>query len=219
MKSLDKDILYKPQILFDDNHVCVALKPPGMAVPIENSGDESLEGFLIHYYKKKLGKDTIFLQPIHRLDKPVGGIVIFARSSKALQRLQEAQRRKEIAKFYLAKVHGWIQNNKALVKHNLIHGDYEAHVVESGGKEAQLKYMCIEKNQEASLLVIQLLTGRYHQIRIQLSTLGHPIIGDQKYGSSIKMRQNKILLYHTKVSFTHPVTKKRMTFKERPTFF
>lgn len=219
MKFLDNDALYEPHILFDDNHLCIAVKPPGMAVPIENSGDESLEGFLLNYYRKKLCKETIFLQPIHRLDKPVGGIVIFARSSKALQRMQEAQRQKEIAKFYLAKVHGKIRKNKAILKHFLIHGDHEAHVVESGGKEAQLKYICLEKNSESSLLMIQLLTGRYHQIRVQLSTIGHPVIGDQKYGSWTKMRQNKILLYHTKISFVHPVTKKRMVFKVRPTFF
>ena len=219
MKFSDKDNPFKPQILFSDNHICVAVKPPGMVVPIENNQIENLEHYLKSYFQNLLGKETVFIRPIHRIDKPVGGIVVFARSSKAVKRLQESQRAGDIKKFYVAKVHGLVTKPKEVLTHRLIHGDYRAEIVKSGGKEARLYYRRLKSNQEESLLSIRLLTGRYHQIRIQLSSIGHPIIGDHKYGSTQKLKQHKILLYHTKISFPHPTTRKRMVFKARPDYF
>lgn len=216
MKYLDKEPGIEPKILYSDNHLCVVVKPPGMVVPIENNHVKSLEGFLKEYFQKELQKDVIFLRPIHRLDKPVGGIVIFARSSKALKRLQEAQRNKEIKKFYIAKVHGKVKEKRALLSDKLIHGDHRAEVDEIHGKEAKLYYRVIKVYSDESLLTIRLITGRYHQIRAQLSNIGHPIIGDHKYGSQSKKLEKFIALYHTKISLPHPVTKKEMVFTVRP---
>lgn len=219
MKSSDKDNHFKPQILFSDNHICVAIKPPGMVVPIENNQVENLEQYLKSYFQNLLGKETVFIRPIHRIDKPVGGIVVFARSSKAIKRLQQSQRDGDIKKFYVAKVHGSVTKSKEVLTHELIHGDYRAEIVKSGGKEARLYYRRLKSNHKESLLSIRLLTGRYHQIRIQLSSIGHPIIGDNKYGSTQKLERHKILLYHTKISFPHPTTRKRMVFTARPDYF
>lgn len=217
MKFSDKDS--KPQIVYSDNHVCVALKPPGMVVQMEDNQRESLESYLKSYFQRLLDKETIYLLPIHRLDKPVGGLVVFARSSKAMKRLQEAQRNKEIQKFYVAKVHGVLKQKRALLKHFLFHGDYRAIVDPKRGKEAKLLYRVIREFRDESLLTIRLLTGRYHQIRAQLSAIGHPILGDEKYGSNQKFERDAITLFHTKVSFPHPVTKKRMVFTVRPNTF
>lgn len=219
MKSLDKDNPFKPEILFSDNHICVVVKPPGMVVPIENHQVENLEGHLKKHFQKVLNKETVFLKPIHRIDKPVGGIVIFARSSKALKRLQEAQRLKQIEKFYLAKVHGKVKQARALLTHLLVHGDHRAEIDFKNGKESQLRYQKVTEDQSNSLLSIRLLTGRYHQIRIQLSAIGHPIIGDIKYGSNYNFMNEQILLYHTKITFPHPTTQKNMVFCVRPDYF
>ena len=180
MKYSDKDKIFSEMILFEDNHLCIAIKPAGMVVPIENDPQNSLEGYLKRLYQKKLGKEAIFLRPIHRLDKPVCGIVVFARSSKALKRLHEAQRNKTIQKYYLACVTGEVQTHSKILNHQLVHGNFRAEVVAKGGKNAQLKYRSIVKKQSHSLLAVRLMTGRYHQIRAQLSAMGHPIIGDQK---------------------------------------
>lgn len=216
MKYFDKDKGAKPQILYSDNHLCVALKPPGIVVPIENNAHESLEGYLKAYFQKTLRKETVYLRPMHRLDKPVGGIVIFARSSKAMRRLQEAQRNKEIKKFYIAKVHGRVKENKKILVHKLVHGDYRALIDNEKGKEAKLYYRAIKAYSNESILSIRLFTGRYHQIRAQLSNIGHPIIGDHKYGASDSSNKKSIALYHTKISLPHPITKKEMVFTVRP---
>lgn len=217
MKFLDKD--NKPQVIYSDNHICVALKPPGMVVPIENNQRENLEAYLKTYFQKKLNKETIYLRPMHRLDKPVGGLVVFARSSKAMKRLQESQRNKQIQKFYVAKVHGVLRQKKALLRHFLFHGDYQAIIDPKKGKESKLLYRVVEESKNTSLLSVRLLTGRYHQIRAQFSTIGHPILGDNKYGSGLTFDKGAINLFHTKISFPHPVTQKQMVFTVRPTYF
>jgi len=217
MKYLDKEKGTKPQILYSDNHICVALKPPGMVVPIENNVRESLEGYLKAHFQKELNKEIIYLRPMHRLDKPVGGIVVFARSSKAMRRLQEAQKKKEIKKFYFAKVHGRIKKSRDLLVHKLIHGDYRAEIDEEHGKEAKLCYRALKRYSNESVLSIRLLTGRYHQIRMQLSDIGHPILGDHKYGSD--QNGSSIALFHTKIILPHPTLKKNMVFTVRPEYF
>lgn len=219
MKYSDKDSHIKLRLLYSDNHLCVVIKPPGMVVPIENDPENSLEYLVKLHFQKELGKKVVFLQPIHRLDKPVGGLVVFARSSKALSRMNEAQRNKDYQKFYLVKVCGAVKKERDVLVHQLIHDEYFAKVVKKGGKEAILTYRRVYSKPQESLLVVQLHSGRYHQIRAQLSAIGHPIIGDSKYGAP-KLGQNKmILLYHTKMIITHPVTKKKMMFKVRPDYF
>lgn len=214
MKFLDKE----PKIIFHDSHLLVAIKPAGLVVPIEDRGVDSFEGWIKEHLKKKLKKETIFLRPIHRLDKPVEGIVVFARSSKALSRLNKAQREKQFEKFYVAKVSGTLRKSHGLLRHFMIHGDYRAEIVKKEGKEAKLLYRCLQSDKKESLLSIKLQSGRYHQIRAQFAFVGHPILGDARYQSREWYKKNQIALYHTKISFTHPVTKKKLIFKFRPEF-
>jgi 23S rRNA pseudouridine1911/1915/1917 synthase len=213
MKSSDKE----PKILFHDNHVLVAIKPAGMVVQ-EDEEEESIsfEGWIKEYLQKTLKKETIFIKPVHRLDKPVEGLVLFARSSKALSRLHLTQRDKSFEKFYIAKISGHLKKPRGLLKHSLLHGDFRAEVVKEGGKEAKLRYRKVQESEQDSLVSIKLLTGRYHQIRAQFAEIGHPIVGDDRYQSLRKYKKNQIALYHTKLLFPHPITKKRLVFKFRP---
>lgn len=216
MKSSDSE---KPRILFEDSHLFVVYKPAGMVVPIEDRGIDSLEGYCKELLKKRLHKANIFLRPIHRLDKPVEGIVVFARSSKALSRLNQEQREKQIEKFYVAEVSGRAKKKQGLLIDQMIHGDYRAEFVEKGGKEAKLRYRVVQEKEDTSILSIKLLTGRYHQIRAQLSKAGHPILGDQRYQSRKRYKKNQIALVHTKMVLKHPTLKKKMVFKWRPQSF
>ncbi len=215
MKFLGKDMIFKPQILFHDNHICVAVKAPGQVVQMEE-GVKSLEKWVKEKLKQELQKEVIFLQPIHRLDKPAQGLVIFARSSKALTRLQEAMRQDQIEKFYLAIVEGHLKKQQGQLIHQLIHADYHAQVVQSNGKKAHLYYRTFRKKGSQTILSVKLVTGRYHQIRAQFAHVGHPIVGDKRYGAKSQLEQEAIALYHTKTLFRHPVTKKRLVFTIRP---
>lgn len=216
MKLFGKDPSYNlPEILYSDQHVLVAFKPAGWVVPIETQHAQSLERYIKEMLQKKLGRDNIFLRPIHRLDKPVRGLVLFARSSKGLSRLNKALREKQVEKFYLAKVSKTPEKKMGMLTHNLVHGDYQAELVEEGGKEAKLIYRVIDQGEE-SLLSVKLLTGRYHQIRAQLSAIGHPILGDKKYKCKGPYSSKKIALYHTKVVFPHPTLKRKCVVALRP---
>lgn len=191
MKSLDNDA-----ILYCDNHLLAVNKPSGLPT----QGDESLTTLAKAWVKEKFKKPgRVFLEPIHRLDKPVSGIVLFARTSKALSRLQEQQRARTIRKIYRARVEKAPQQQEATLEHNIEHGDHRAHILKEGGKRAILHYKTVGKN----LLEIELLTGRYHQIRAQLSAIGCPIVGDAKYGA--KSKSDKISLHHARMEFVHPV--------------
>ncbi len=219
MKRFDKDTLFNPFILYEDNHLCVAYKPPGFVVPIENHPVTSLEGFLIAHYQQKLKKETVFLRPIHRLDKPVGGIVVFARSSKGLKRLQEAQKKKGFDKFYVALTDSKMMSYKGDLINELIHGDHRAEIVKSGGKLSKLSYRVLKQGSQKSLVCIRLHTGRYHQIRVQFQSVGSPIVGDAKYGSLSHWIKDSIALFHTKIILPHPIGGKLLTFKLRPSYF
>jgi len=218
MKFLDREEMLKnPEIVFCDNHILVVAKPAGMPTQDVDTHDLSLEQYAKQWIKKKYEKPgNVFLHAIHRLDKPVAGLVIFARTSKALSRLQEMQRERQIEKVYLAYVEGILLNKKQDLVHYLYHEEFRSLVVSSShpeGKKAELHYDVLKENAVFSLLKIVLVTGRYHQIRSQLSAIGHPILGDKKYGSKIPYQGLGIALFHTKVTFLHPVTKEKLTFE------
>ncbi len=184
--------------LYSDNHVLILQKPPGVATQPDFHEEAR------SWVKKTCNKPgNVFLEPIHRLDKPVGGLVLFARTSKALSRLQAAMRDRLIAKTYLARVEGELPEEEGVLRHHLLHGNYRA-VVDLKGKEAILHY-----RKKAPFVEIDLITGRYHQIRAQFSAVGHPIIGDRKYGS--KSPSQDIALLHWKISFPHPISKEKIT--------
>lgn len=201
MKPLDN-----AAILYHDNHLLVVDKPPDVAT--QPDLEEAAKAWVKVKYQKP---GAVFLQPIHRLDKPVSGLVLFARTSKALSRLQEEMRARKIEKVYLAWVEGAPPESEGKLVHYLEHGSFRAHLSKTG-KEAILHYKLLEKKKENSLLEIHLVTGRYHQIRAQLAAVGCPILGDDKYGSQ-KPWPKGIALCHAEMRLIHPVTKEKVVFK------
>lgn len=194
MKCLDKE-----NIIYCDNHILVVDKPAEIAT------QPDLEILAKAWIRKKYNKPgNVFLEPIHRLDKPVRGLVLFARTSKALSRLQAMMRAREIKKTYIALVEGSLPKKEGTLKHHLSHGSHRAHI-DDDGKGAVLHYRVLEKKEKTTLLEIELETGRYHQIRAQLATIGCPVVGDKKYGSHMPYKCG-IALTHVKLEFTHPVT-------------
>lgn len=202
-------------VIFEDNHLLVLNKPAGLVTQPNGIDRDSLESLAKAYIKEKYNKPgNVFLHAIHRLDKPVSGIVVFAKTSKALSRLNESIRNKQAKKIYHAWVEGIPKLKEATLENYLIHDDYMATIGAKstpGAKLARLSYRVIETKQNESLLEIILETGRYHQIRAQLSAAGHPILGDAKYGS--KKRQTEIALSHVRLEIEHPVTHEIMLFQ------
>lgn len=192
MKSLDN-------ALYEDNHIFAAHKPKGIAT--QPDFVEICKAWLKKKYKKP---GRVFLEPIHRLDKAVSGIVLFAKTSKALTRLQKEMREKKIHKTYRATVEGVLMKKEGKLTHFLIHDEYRARV-DKTGKESILHYTLLTQKKDRAEVEIILETGRYHQIRAQFAAIGHPVVGDQKYGSKMKFPEG-ILLSHVRIEFTHPVT-------------
>ena len=216
MKSSDN-----VEILFSDNHILVVLKPADLLTQPSDSNDESLEAFAKAWVKKEYHKEgEVFLHCIHRLDRPVSGLVLFARTSKALSRLNEQSRAMEIQRIYTAEVEGILPQKMGQLDHFLIHGDFRAIVAKEGAegaKHARLTYQVLHYMPHSTLVRIELETGRYHQIRAQFSAVGHPIIGDKKYGS--KSGDGSVLRLHCgQISFAHPVTKELLNFESPPPF-
>lgn len=186
--------------LYLDNHVLVLFKPAGIATQPDFTKQAK------QFIKEKFNKPgAVFLHPIHRLDKPVSGLVLFARTSKALSRLNESMRKGKIQKTYQAWVEGEV-DKEGILQHTLLHGDHIA-IVDPSGKEARLSYKRLGMRNGQSKVEIELHTGRYHQIRIQFSHIGHPIVGDVKYGAT--HQEPEIALTHFRLAFPHP-TKEKM---------
>jgi 23S rRNA pseudouridine1911/1915/1917 synthase len=197
-----------------DNHIFLAEKPAG--IPTQGGLDIEAKKWIKERFNKP---GNVFLEPIHRLDKPVSGLVLFARTSKALSRLQEEMREKSIKKTYFALVEGTLPFPEADLEHRLVHDDFRARIAEKGeseGKLARLHYKVMKKKEGITLLEIDLITGRYHQIRAQLSHIGCPILGDAKYGSHHPFLGPGIALHHGQLSFIHPTTREPLTFHSTP---
>lgn len=211
----------QPNILFEDSHLLIIEKPAGLpsqATPDGRVGAEDLIRTMIEQRDKKPGK--AFLHVLHRLDGAVSGLLLFAKSSKALSRVTKEIREQKVEKFYVAVVEGqapWTEGT--LLLDFVAHSSHKA-IAKSekmGGKEAKLKIIRnIHLSENSSLLLLKLETGRYHQIRFQLSKRGFPIVGDHLYGSTREYEKGKILLHHAIISFCHPVVKKTYTFSSIP---
>lgn len=206
------------EVLFEDNHIMVVNKPAGVLTQSNGTDQKSLEDIAKAWVKKFYCKPgNVFLTPIHRLDKPASGIVLFAKTSKALSRLNESMRSHQMHKTYMALVEGTPIQSEATLENYLIHDDFQARIATEGEPEAKLArlhYRVIKKQQSHSLLEIHLETGRYHQIRCQLSAIGHPIVGDGRYGS--RKPSEYIALLHCKFEFPHPITGALLTFETLP---
>jgi 23S rRNA pseudouridine1911/1915/1917 synthase len=198
-------------ILYEDNHLLILNKPAGLLTEPSGTEQDSLQIQAKLYLKEKYQKPgNVYLGIVHRLDKPASGIVMFAKTSKALSRLNKSMREKKFKKTYLAIVENKPLKDADVLEHYLIHDDYKAMVSSKTNPQAKyckLSYKLLKKIDNNYLLEIILDTGRYHQIRAQLSAIGCPIVGDQKYGAKQLLKvKNTIALQHTHFEMIHPVT-------------
>lgn len=206
------------EIIFCDNHLLIVDKPAGISTQPHDKNIDNLTDRAKNWLKQKFQKPgNVFLEPVHRLDKPVSGLVLFARTSKALSRLQEMMREQKIEKTYFAWIEGQLPQKEGVLEHYLVHEEYRARLVDSShaqAKLARLNYVQRDQKNGKSLIEIQLLTGRYHQIRAQCSAAGCPIIGDARYGSSHSWKKDQIALHHGRLKFFHPVLKQELCFEQ-----
>ena len=197
----------KLEILYSDNHLLAVNKEGGLLTQDSGSGKDNLESLAREFVKiEKRKKGNVFLHACHRIDKEVSGIVLFARTSKALKRLTSKNYREKMEKIYHAIVEGNINKKSDQLIDYLLHQNYRSVISckdNIKAKRAILDYKFLEKHSKGIKLEIKLLSGRYHQIRAQLSNLGNPILGDTKYGA--KEFCSEIALHHHKLSFHHPV--------------
>lgn len=198
------------QIIYEDNHLLAVNKPAGLLTQPSGTSQESLEALCKQWIKEKYHKPgNVFLEAAHRLDKPVSGIVLFARTSKALSRLHASLREKKALKIYLALVDKPPILAEGILEHYLLHDSHHTRIVGSttpGAQFARLNYRLLGPKKEGYLLEIHLETGRYHQIRAQLAAAGFPIWGDERYGSQRYLPGNQIALHHHRLEIDHPVT-------------
>lgn len=210
-----------PEIVYADNHILIASKPAGWLTQPDQSQRPSLEKFAKDWVKKQYSKPgEVFLHAVHRIDKPVSGLVLFARTSKALSRLNKQSRMQEIERIYWAEVEGILVHKESTLKDYLIHGDHRAHLGKAEDKAAKLailNYIVQQYNAHSTLVMIKLETGRYHQIRAQFSAIGHPVVGDARYGSKLD-REDRIHLHSWQLLLKHPVTSEQHFFTREPSF-
>ncbi len=201
------------QVVYEDNHIIIVAKQSGEIVQGDKTGDQPLSETVKEYIKEKYQKPgEVFLGVVHRLDRPVAGLVVFARTSKALSRLNKMFAEGEVHKTYWAIVGAREAQGESLLTHWLVRNEkqnksyaYDREVPHS--KKAQLRYRVIGRSDRYALLEVELLTGRHHQIRCQLAKVGMPIKGDLKYGAPRSNPDGSISLLSRRVEFIHPVSK------------
>lgn len=205
------------QIIYEDNHLLVVNKPAGLLTQPSGTAQDSLEAHCKQWIKEKYHKPgNVFLEAAHRLDKPVSGIVLFARTSKALSRLHAILREKKALKIYLALVEKPPHPPEGTLEHYLVHDSHHTRIAGPTTPDAQfarLHYKLLGSKSGGYLLEIQLETGRYHQIRAQLAATGMPIWGDERYGSRKHLPGNQIALHHQRLEIDHPVTHARLVLE------
>lgn len=205
--------LLAPQILYEDNHLIAVNKPAGALVQGDITGDKTLSDWIKSYIKKTANKPgNVYLGVIHRLDRPTSGVVVFAKTSKALTRMNALFKARATQKTYWAIVKNTPPKPEGTLTHYLIRNQNKnksfAYDTESkNSKKAVLKYRTAQQLNNYYLLEIELLTGRHHQIRTQLSAIDCPIKGDLKYGAERSNPDGSIHLHARSLAFTHPVTK------------
>ena len=207
------------QVVYEDNHIIIVNKQSGEIVQGDKTGDTPLADIVKQYIKEKYQKPgEVFLGVVHRLDRPVSGLVVFARTSKALTRLNRMFAEGEVHKTYWAIVAGKPQVSEATLEHWLVRNEkqnksYAYDTEKPHSKKAILKYREIGRGDHYTLLEVQLMTGRHHQIRCQLAKMGCPIKGDLKYGSPRSNPDGSISLLSRRVEFIHPVSKEPIVVK------
>lgn len=210
----------KIPIIYEDNHILVAEKPPNILSQGDRTGDKDMLTLLKEDIKIRYNKPgNVYLGLVHRLDRPVGGVMVFAKTSKGASRLSDEIRRREFKKTYMAVIEGRPSKKKDKLSHYLLKDNKSNRVSvvnkdTKGGKEALLDYEVLDNHEGLSLVKIHLHTGRPHQIRVQFAAIGHPLYGDQRYGSG--NNKEGIALWSHKITCQHPTLKERMTFISYP---
>ncbi|MBQ0099025.1 MAG: RluA family pseudouridine synthase [Firmicutes bacterium] len=210
-------------ILHEDNHIIVVLKPQNIPTCEDESKDKDLLTMIKEYIKETYHKEgNVYVGLVHRLDRPTGGVMVFAKSSKAASRLAEQMKTGDFEKKYYTVLMGKPHEEKATLTHylkkNAINNMvYVSSPTVEGAKKAELEYTMLDYNEESdlSLLEVRLHTGRSHQIRVQMNAMGTPVYGDMRYGGE-KAKKGYLALWAYYLSFTHPVTHERMVFRVEP---
>ncbi|MDE5683870.1 MAG: RluA family pseudouridine synthase [Muribaculaceae bacterium] len=204
------------EILYEDNHIIIVNKASGEIVQGDKTGDEPLSETLKRYIKERDSKPgNVFMGVAHRLDRPVSGVVVFAKTSKALARLNAMFASGDVHKTYWAVTAGLPAEPQATLTHYIStteknNKSYASLTPKTGAKEARLAYKLISSTERYNLLEVTLMTGRKHQIRVQLSAIGCPVKGDLKYGAKRSNPDGSISLHARRIRFIHPVSKKEI---------
>ena len=208
-------------ILYEDNHIIVVLKPQNIPSQGDESGDKDLLTMVKEYIKVTYNKPgNVYVGLVHRLDRPTGGVMVFAKSSKGASRLSEQMRSGDFEKKYLTVLASAPREKKAFLTHYLKKNAVNNMVYVSsqgteGAKMACLEYEVLDEKNGLAFTEVRLHTGRSHQIRVQMSAIGAPLYGDMRYGGE-KAKKGKLALWAYYLAFTHPVTGERMVFKVQP---
>ena len=208
------------KVLYEDNHIIVVIKPYNIPSQSDKTNDIDMLSLVKEYIKEKYQKPgNVYVGLVHRLDRPVGGIMVFAKTSKAASRLSESIRNKSFSKTYLAVVNGKFEKQNGILE-NYLWKDEALNMSKVGSKDkkgaklARLTYEVLAEKNDLSLVKINLETGRHHQIRVQFSNAGHSLYGDQKYGKDSMGKQ--IALWAYRLEFKHPVKDEIMKFEALP---
>ena len=210
------------KVLFEDNHIIVVEKPVNIPSQGDKTGDINMLTIIKKYIKEQYNKPgDVYLGLVHRLDRPTGGVMVFARTSKSASRLSEQVRDKKMHKKYLCIVDGKMESQTGSMRDFLLKNEKNniSKVVKEGtknAKEAVLDYEVVKYNDQINMSVVKvdLHTGRHHQIRVQFASRGHSLSGDQKYGT--RGRGKQLALWAYSLSFIHPTTKEELTFEDYP---
>ena len=210
-------------VLYEDNHILIVNKPINIPVQLDSSEDLDLLNMIKEYLKNKYNKPgNVFVGLVHRLDRPVGGVMVFAKTSKAASRISEQIRNKTFKKGYIAVING-VPNIKSQCLVDYLIKDTKINFVSvtkentPNSQRAELEYTVLETyDNKYSLINVNLKTGRPHQIRVQLANLGFPLYGDQKYGKSVNKIGQQIALWSNTLDFIHPTTKEDLHFVSTP---
>ncbi len=207
----------KLNVLYEDNHLIVVVKPVNILSQSDITNGPDMLTLIKEYLKEKYHKPgNVYLGLVHRLDRVVGGVMVFAKTSKAASRLSESIRNNSFHKEYLAICHGKVKESDTFIDYLEKKADFSTIVTDSKhGKLSELSYELIDYNKEKdlSLVKVNLKTGRHHQIRVQFASRNHPLIGDNRYGND---SEKEIGLFAYKLSFLHPITKEIISFTYIP---
>ncbi len=210
------------KVIYEDNHLLVVEKPVNILSQGDDTNDVDMVNLLKKYVKEKYNKPgNVYIGLVHRLDRPVGGAMVFAKTSKAASRLSDQVRTKKLKKTYRAVIHGTMNKKEDILK-DYLYKNKKTNMVSvvkkdhKESKDAELSYKTLSTKEGLSLVEIDLKTGRSHQIRVQFSSRKHPLFGDQRYGKDLNKVGQQIALWSHSLEFEHPTTKEVLKFVSNP---